>query len=94
MNGDVQSDLDTLDFKNGEKLEDFHSKILRLRQEIMLSVEIVPPTRLIFQYMKALTKIDKLRDFIAPKMTGLVTFLDNNGKSAVYEGGYIHGIYG
>ena len=51
------------------------------------------PTRLLFQYMKALTNIEKLRDFIAPKMTDLITFLDNNGKYAVYTGGDIHGIY-
>ena len=59
----------------------------------MLSGEIVSPTRLIFQYMKALTKSEKLRAFIAPKMTDLITFLDKNVKSAVYEGGDIHGIY-
>ena len=33
MNGYVQSDLATLAFKNGEQLEDFHSRILRLQQE-------------------------------------------------------------
>ena len=54
MNGGVQSDLATLSFKNGEQLEDFHSRILRLQQEIMLYVEIVSPARIIFQYMKAL----------------------------------------
>ena len=59
----------------------------------MLSGEIVSPTRLLFQYMKALTKSDRLRDFIAPKMIDLITLLDNNGKSAVYEGKDIHGIY-
>ena len=32
MNGDVQSDLSTLAFKNGEQLEDFHISILRLQQ--------------------------------------------------------------
>ena len=79
MNGDVQSDLATLAFKNGEQLEDFHSRILRLQQEIMLSGEIVSPTRLLLQYMKALTKSEKLKAFIAPKMTDLITFLDNNG---------------
>ena len=36
MNGDVQSDLSTLDFKNGEKLKHFHIMILRLQQEIIL----------------------------------------------------------
>ena len=41
--------------------------------------------------MKSLTKIEKLRDFIVPKMTYLITFPDNNGKSAVYMGGNIHG---
>ena len=79
MNGDVQSDLATLAFNNGEQLEDFHSRILRLQQEIMLSGEIV-----LFQYMKALTKSEKLKAFIAPKMTDLITFLDKNGKSAAY----------
>ena len=49
MNGDVQSDLSTLAFKDGEQLEDFHSRILRIQQEIMLSGEIVSPTRLLFQ---------------------------------------------
>ena len=32
MNGDVQSNLSTLTFKNGEQLEYFHSRILRLQQ--------------------------------------------------------------
>ena len=93
MNGDVQSDLATLAFKNGEQLEDFHGIILRLQQEIILSGEIFSPTRLLFQYMKALTKSEKVRYFIAPKMKYLITFLDNKGKSDVYIGGYINGIY-
>ena len=79
MNGDVQSYLSTLAFKNGEQLEDFHIRILRLQQEIMLSREIVSPTRLLLQYMKALTNIDKLRAFIAPKMADLINLLDKNG---------------
>ena len=93
MNGDVQSYLATPVFKNGEQLEDFHIRILRLQQETMLSGEIVPPTRIIFQYMKALTKSEKLRAFIAPNMTDLITFFDKNVKFAVYEGGDIHVIY-
>ena len=32
LNGDVQSDLATLVLKNGEQLEDFHSKIIRIQQ--------------------------------------------------------------
>ena len=59
----------------------------------MLSGEIVSPTRLIFHYMKALSNSDKLRAFIAPNMTYIIAFLDNNGKSAVYTGVDIHGIY-
>ena len=43
--------------------------------------------------MKALTKSEKIKAFIAPKMTYIITFLDKNGKSTVYEGGYIHGLY-
>ena len=58
----------------------------------MLSGEIFSPTRLLLQYMKTLSKSDKLRALIATKMTDLITFLDNNVKSAVYIGGYIHGI--
>ena len=93
MNGGVQSDLATLAFRNGEQLEDFHSRILRLQQEIMLSGEIFSPTRLIFQYMKALTKSEKQKSFIAPKMTDIITFIDKHDKSDVYDGGEIHGIY-
>ena len=49
MNGDVQSNLPTLAFNNRGKLEDFHISILRIQQEIMLSGEIVSPTRLLLQ---------------------------------------------
>ena len=79
MNGDVQSDIATLAIKNGERLEDFHSIILRLQQEVILSGETVSPTRLLFQYMKSLSKSEKIKAFIAPKMTYLITFPDNNG---------------
>ena len=54
MNGDVQYYLATLDINNREQIEDFHGIILRLQQEIVISGEIFSPTRLIFQYMKAL----------------------------------------
>ena len=59
----------------------------------MLSGEIFSPIRLILQCMKVLSKSDKHRYFIAPKMTYIITLLDNNGKSSVYTGGNIHGIY-
>ena len=49
INGDVQSNLSTLAFNNGEQLEDFHIRILILKQEIIFSGESVSPTRLIFQ---------------------------------------------
>ena len=93
MNGDVKYDLATLAFKNGEQLEDFRSRILRIQQVIVLYGEIVSPTRIILQYMKALTKREKLRAFIAPEMTDLIISLDNNVKSNVYKGGDMHGIY-
>ena len=32
MSGDIQSDISTLAFKNGEQLKYFHSRILRLQQ--------------------------------------------------------------
>ena len=75
MNGDVQSVLATLVFKNREKIEYFHSIILILRQEIVLSGETVYPTRLLFHYTKTLSKSDKIKAFIAHKMTYLITFL-------------------
>ena len=43
--------------------------------------------------MKALSKSDKLRAFIVPNMTDIITFLDNKGNYDVYTGGDIHGIY-
>ena len=64
MNGDVQYDLATLASNNGEQIEDFHRRILRLQQEIMLYGEIVSPTRLLIQYMKALTKSEKLKHLL------------------------------
>ena len=93
INGDIQSGLATLAFRNGEQLEYFHSRILRLQQEIMLSEEIVSPTILLLQYMKALTNSEKLKAFMAPKITDLINFIDTKGKYAVYDGGDIHGIY-
>ena len=84
MNDNVQYDLYTLALKNGEQLEGFHGRVLRLQQEIMISGENLSPTRLLFQYMKALSKSDKLRALIAHEMTYLITLLDNNVKSAVY----------
>ena len=78
-NGDVQSDLATMEFNNGEQLEYFHSRILRLQQEIILSVETISPTRLLLQYTKELSKRYKLKSFIVPKMIDLVTFLENSG---------------
>ena len=86
MNGDVQSDLVTLELNNGEKKEYLHSRIIRLQQEIILSGETVSPTIIILQYMKALSNSNKLKEFIAPKMTDIIKFLENNGKSDVYTG--------
>ena len=59
----------------------------------MLTGEIVSSTGILFQYMKELSKSDKLKDFIAPKMIDLITFLEKNRKYAIYTGGDIHGIY-
>ena len=52
MNGDVQSDLATLTFNNGEQLEYFHSRIFGIQQEMNPSGENVSPTLIIFQYTK------------------------------------------
>ena len=76
-----------------KKIEYLHRIIIRLQQGIILSGQNVSPTIILFRYMKALSNIDKLKEFIAPKMTYLVTFLDNNRKLAVYKGRNIHGLY-
>ena len=61
MNGDVQSTLSTLAFKNKEQLEYFHVIIIRLQQEIIFSGETVSPTRLLLHYTKAFPNSDKLK---------------------------------
>ena len=43
--------------------------------------------------MKEFSKSYELKSSIAPKITYLITFLDNNRKSDFYTGGNIHGIY-
>ena len=43
--------------------------------------------------MKEFSKKDKINAFIAPKMTYLITFLDNNRKLAIYTGEVIHVLY-
>ena len=93
INGGVHSDIATLTLNNGEQLEYLHSRIIRLRQEINLYGETLSPTRLLFQCMKALSNIDKLEAFVAPKMTDIVKFLDNKGKLAIYTEVNIHGLY-
>ena len=80
MDGDSHSDLSTLAFKKVKQLEGFHSIIPRLQQEIILSLETVSPTRLLFQYSKALSKRNKFKESVTPNMTYLIAFLNNNGK--------------
>ena len=80
MNGDVQSDLSNPKFNDGEQLENFLIIILRLQQEIMLSGETVSPKKLLLQYTKESSNINKLKAFIAPNTIYLITFLDKNGK--------------
>ena len=43
--------------------------------------------------MKALSKIEKLKLFIVPKIKDIITLLENIGKYDVYTGGNINGIY-
>ena len=78
MNGDIKYDIETLSLKNGEQLEDFHSRILILKQEIVFYGKTVFLTRILFHYMKALSKSKTFKAFITPKMTYLITVLDNN----------------
>ena len=59
----------------------------------MFSGETVSSPGLLSEYTVALSKIDKIKAFIVPNMIDLITYLDNNGKYAVYTEGYINGIY-
>ena len=43
--------------------------------------------------MKALSKRNKLKSFIAPNMRYIITFLDNSVKYAICRGGKIYGLY-
>ena len=76
----------TLFILSKKKIEGFHVRILRIKEEINISVENVSPTRLLLQYKKSFPKSDKLRAYIAPKITDLIIFLDNNGKTEIYKG--------
>ena len=63
------------------------------KQEIILSRKIVYPTRLLSHCKKDFLKRNKIKVFVAPKMTYIITFLDNNVKLAVHTAENIHGIY-
>ena len=93
MNDYVNSDLSTLALNNGEQLKDFHIRIIWIQQDINLSVETVYNKRLLFNYIKALSKCDKGKAFVSPKIADLKQFLDNNGKLAIYTGKKLHRIY-
>ena len=43
--------------------------------------------------MKSLSKFDGLNIFIEPDITGLITYIDNHGKEALYSGSNIHYLY-
>ena len=85
MKGYVYYDLSKLAFNAVEQIKDFHSRIIRIQQYTILLVETVYPTRLLYQYIKALSKSDKLKVFIASKMTYLLTFLDNKNNVYIYK---------
>ena len=84
MNGDAQFDLSTLTFNNGEQLEGFYRRILILQQEIILSGETVYIKIIIFHYMKAFSKSDKIKGLVDSNMTYLIKCLEK--KSAIYRG--------
>ena len=93
INGYFRSNLAILTFNNGEQLEDFHIRILILQQKIIFYGETVSPKIVLFRYMKVLSNDGKLKSFIGPKIADLIIFLDNNGKSALYKEGNVHGLY-
>ena len=51
------------------------------------------PTRIIFQYTKALSKCGGIKVFISPNMADLVTYLYRHSKEVKYYGSDIHDLY-
>ena len=51
-----------------------------------LSGETISPIIRLLQYMQVLSKSDKIKELIAPKMKDLITLNGNNGKTAIYSG--------
>ena len=89
MNGDVQSDLSTLAFKNGEQLEYFHSKILRLQQEITISGETVynlfQPMTDLFSTRALIWVHFKTVHYFSQPIFGLFSYLKNAQHNLVIE---------
>ena len=79
INSNVQSDLSTLESNNGEQIEYFNRIIIILQQEINIYGEIVSHKIILLRYMKAFSKCHKRKEFIVPKMTYIITFLDKYG---------------
>ena len=52
MNGDIQSELYTLEINQVEKLDDFHIIILRHQQKNNLFEQNISPTILLLHYTK------------------------------------------
>lgn len=92
-NEDVQTELLNLQFTNGESLDSFHQRATLLQQEIILSKEIVPLTRLLNQYLLAPTKSLDMRPFVAAKLGSLLAFIRKNGKNAAYHADTIALLY-
>ena len=88
-----QFELATLAFKQGEKLESFYIRILIPQKKVKISRWGLYPTIILFQYMQALSNSFKIKSFIVPNITYLITFPDKNLKSYVYTEGNIHGLY-
>ena len=47
---------------------------------------MLSPTRRLFQYKNSLSRSYKLKAFISPKMTDIITFIDNNVNLGIYTG--------
>ena len=69
MNDYVHYELYTPELIKVEQPEVFHSRILRLQQQISLYGETISSTRLYLQYIKTYSNSDNLKEFVAPKMT-------------------------
>ena len=93
MDGDDQSNLSTLTSITENNLKIFTLEYSDLNSKLTSLDKLYPLKDFTSSKWMNMSKCDELKAFIALKMTDIITFIDNNGKLAIYKGLNIHVIY-